>query len=68
MPNLTAPIPSKLTGDNETDIKMLKNWGTALIDELSFIINNLDAGNVSEAAEVKAENINQRADRRSDSG
>ena len=58
MPNLTAPIPSKLTGNNETDIKMLKNWGTALIDELRFIINNLDAGNVSEAAEVKAENIN----------
>ena len=47
MPNLTAPIPSKLTGDNETDIKMLKNWGTALIDVLSFIMNNLDAVNVS---------------------
>lgn len=57
MPNLTTPIPPKLTGAAGDDIKEIKKWGTALIDELSYIFNNLDAGNVSEAASVKAENI-----------
>lgn len=57
MPNLTMPIPPKLTGAAGDDIKAIKKWGTALIDELSYIFNNLDAGNVSEAASVKAENI-----------
>ena len=57
MPNLTTPIPPKLTGAAGDDIKAIKKWGTALIDELSYIFNNLDAGNVSEAASVKAENI-----------
>lgn len=57
MPNLTTPIPPKLTGVSGDDIKAIKKWGTALIDELSYIFNNLDAGNVSEAASVKAENI-----------
>ena len=57
MPNLTTPIPSRLTGDVQTDVQALKKWGTALIDELTYIFNNLDAGNVSEAASVKAENI-----------
>ena len=57
MPNLTTPIPPKLTGQTEKDLLQLKQWGTALIDELSYILNNLDAGNVSEAASVKAENI-----------
>lgn len=57
MPNLTTPIPPKLTGAAGDDIKAIKNGGTALIDELSYIFNNLDAGNVSEAASVKAENI-----------
>ena len=55
MPNLTTPIPSRLTGDVQTDVQALKKWGTALIDELTYIFNNLDAGNVSEAASVKAE-------------
>ena len=53
MPNLTTPIPPKLTGAAGDDIKAIKKWGTALIDELSYIFNNLDAGNVSEAASVK---------------
>lgn len=57
MPNLTTPIPKRSTGNTAEDINALRKWGTALIDELSYIINNLDAGNVSEAASVKAENI-----------
>lgn len=57
MPNLTTPIPKKSTGNLRDDISAIQKWGTALIDELTYIINNLDAGNVSEAASVKAENI-----------
>lgn len=57
MPNFTTPIPPKLTGETERDIAMLKNWGTALIDELTYLFNNLDSSNVIEAASVKAENI-----------
>lgn len=57
MPNLTTPIPPKLTGDTGRDIRAVKEWGTALVDELSYLFQNLDAGNVSEAAAVKAENI-----------
>lgn len=58
MPNVTTPIPSALTKNNAEDIKRLKEWGTALIDELTYLFANLDAGNVREAASVKAENIN----------
>ena len=57
MPNLTTPIPPKLTGRADADIKTLKRWGTALIDELAYLFNNLDSSNVIEAASVKAENI-----------
>lgn len=57
MPNVTTPIPPNLTGNAEADVKKLKEWGTALIDELTYLFHNLDAGNVIEAASVKAENI-----------
>lgn len=57
MPNLTTPIPPRLTGNPNNDVEMLKRWGTALIDELTYLFNNLDSGNVIEAASVKAENI-----------
>ncbi len=57
MPNVTTPIPPNLTGDTQADIKKLKEWGTALIDELTYLFHNLDAGNVIEAGSVKAENI-----------
>ena len=57
MPNITTPIPPKLTGNANADVFALKQWGTALIDELTYLFNNLDAGNVVEAASVKAENI-----------
>lgn len=58
MAQLTTPIPPSLTGKAEEDVKRLKEWGTALVDELSYLFQNLDAGNVREAAAVKAENIN----------
>ncbi len=57
MPNFTTPIPPKLSGETKADITALKRWGTALIDELTYIFNHLDSGNVIEAASVKAENI-----------
>lgn len=57
MPNVTTPIPPNLTGNAEHDVRKLKEWGTALIDELTYLFHNLDAGNVIEAASVKAENI-----------
>ncbi len=57
MPSFTTPTPLRLTGDTSEDVKMLKRWGTALIDELAYLFNNLDKGNVIEAASVKAENI-----------
>ncbi len=57
MPNLTTPIPPKLTGRANADVETLKRWGTALIDELTYLFNNLDSSNVIEAASVKAENI-----------
>lgn len=57
MPNFTTPIPPKLTGDTAADVGTLKRWGTALVDELTYLFNNLDSGNVIEAASVKAENI-----------
>lgn len=57
MPNLTTPIPPKLSGQSNEDLIRFKEWGTALIDELTYILNNLDAGNVIEASSVKAENI-----------
>ncbi len=57
MPNFTTPIPPKLTGNTSEDIGKIKKWGTALVDELTYLFNNLDSGNVIEAASVKAENI-----------
>lgn len=57
MPNLTTPIPPRLTGDVKIDLAAIKAWGTVLIDELAYLFNNLGAENVTEAASVKAENI-----------
>ncbi len=61
MPNVTTPIPKSLTGNTEEDLRQLREWGTALIDELTYLFQNLDAGNVIEAASVKAENIDTRS-------
>lgn len=60
MPNFTTPIPPKLTGDASADVGTLKRWGTALVDELTYLFNHLDSGNVIEASSVKAENIETR--------
>lgn len=57
MPNLTSPIPPKLTGNTAQDLAALKEWGTALIDELTYLFQHLDESNVIEAASVKAQNI-----------
>lgn len=57
MPNFTTPIPPKLSGNAEADIGKIKRWGTALVDELTYLFNNLDCKNVIEAGTVKAENI-----------
>lgn len=57
MPNLTTPMPPKMTGDVKIDLASIKAWGTALIDELTYLFNNLGAENVKEAASVKAQNI-----------
>lgn len=57
MPNFTTPIPPTLSGNAETDIGKIKRWGTALVDELTYLFNNLDCKNVIEAGTVKAENI-----------
>lgn len=57
MPNFTAPIPPKMTGNAGKDIEKIKRWGTELTDELTYLFNHLDSGNVIEAASVKAENI-----------
>lgn len=57
MPNLTTPIPPNLTENTAENLKRIQAWGTALIDELTYLFSHLDAGNVTEASSVKAENI-----------
>lgn len=57
MPNLTTPIPPNLTENAAENLKRIQAWGTALIDELTYLFSHLDAGNVTEASSVKAENI-----------
>lgn len=54
--NLTCHYPVK-SGNAAKDIKSIFDWAAALLDELNPLIRNLDAGNVREAASVKAQNI-----------
>lgn len=56
MANLTSALPRR-TGDLERDYNNLYSWATSLVDELKAILCNLDSGNVTEAAAVKAQNI-----------
>lgn len=56
MPNLTTGFPRR-TGDAQKDYEYLYDWAVSLVDELKAILCNLDSGNVSEAASVKAQNI-----------
>ncbi len=57
MPNVTTALPPKMSGDTETDLVKLREWGVALVDELNYLLSHLDSGNVLEASSVKAENI-----------
>ena len=56
MPNLVTGFPRR-TGDTTQDVKEFYDWAVSLVDELKQLLNNLDAGNVLEAASVKADNI-----------
>ena len=56
MPNLVTGFPRK-TGNTVQDIKEFYDWAVSLVDELKQLLNNLDAGNVLEAASVKADNV-----------
>lgn len=47
MPNFTTGYP-KRTGNREKDIENLNDWAVSLIDELKFLLANLDECNISE--------------------
>lgn len=57
MPNLTTPFLNLKGKDINKDMDEVQNWSVALIDELKYILCNLDAGNVTEANSVKAHHI-----------
>lgn len=46
-----------MSGGVGENLNRLREWGAALTDELAYLLNNLDSGNVRSAASVKAENI-----------
>ncbi len=47
MPNFTGEYP-KRTGDTKKDVEILGDWAVSLIDELKFILANLDECNIAE--------------------
>lgn len=57
MPNLTTPFLNLEGNDINKDMDDVQNWSISLIDELKYILCNLDAGNCQEASKVKAQNI-----------
>lgn len=57
MPNLITPAPPELTENVQENLKRFKDWGAALIDDLTYLFAHLDSANVIEAGSVKAENI-----------
>lgn len=57
IPNLTTPSPPPVKAEDGHAVKALREWGAALIDELTYLLANLDSGNVKSAGSVKAENI-----------
>ncbi|MCI8404699.1 MAG: SlyX family protein [Clostridia bacterium] len=57
MPNLTTPFLHLGGTDIDKDMDDVQNWSIALIDELKYILCNLDAGNCMEAGKVQAKNI-----------
>lgn len=56
MPLLTVGYPIE-KWDTDENVKEVKNVLNETIDQLRYILCNLDAGNVIEAASVKAQNI-----------
>lgn len=61
MPNLTTGFPN-ISGvgtlnNMYQDLIRIHDWAMELTDELKYMFCNLDAGNVMEAAKVKAQNI-----------
>ncbi len=57
MPNLTTPFLHLGGTDIDKDMDDVQNWSIALIEELRYILCNLDAGNCMEAGKVQAKNI-----------
>lgn len=55
MPNFTAGYPER-SGNREKDIENLIDWAVSLIDELQFVLANLDECNISEQYKVYLEN------------
>lgn len=47
MPIFTGEYPRK-TGDTKKDTEALLDWAVGLIDELKFVLSNLDECNISE--------------------
>lgn len=60
MPNLTTPFLNLKGEDINVDMDKVQAWSMQLIEELKYILCNLDAGNVTEANSVKAKNIDCR--------
>ena len=48
MPNFTAGYPQR-TGNSEGDTKALLDWAESLIDELRYVLSNIDEYNISES-------------------
>ena len=57
MPNLTTPYLNLGGRDIDKDMDDVQDWSIALIEELRYILCNLDAGNCMEAGKVQAKNI-----------
>ena len=47
MPNFTGEYPRR-TGDTKKDVEILGDWAVSLIDELKFVLANLDECNIAE--------------------
>lgn len=56
LPNFIGEYP-KRTGDTKKDVEILSDWAISLIDELKFVLSNLDECNI---AEYYAEKLTQK--------
>ena len=48
MPSFTAGYP-KRSGNTEADTRELFDWAESLVDELKYVLSNIDEYNISEA-------------------